>query len=77
MKLSPADIANIEAMLETGGYSGAEHAVHEALAVHRHMIESLKGEIGDVEEAGASPAELVFERLRARLEAKIAGGDTS
>lgn len=72
MKLSPADIANIEAMLQTGAFSDAEAVVQEALQSHRQMTEALQADIEAARSEPSRPADIVFAEMRARLEARLA-----
>ncbi|MFW6413169.1 MAG: hypothetical protein ACOC0V_03455 [Oceanicaulis sp.] len=73
MKLSPADIANLEALLSSGAYETSSDLVSEALAAHRDLIETVRPRLDQTGDEPAEPAEIVFSDLRARLERRIAG----
>ncbi len=71
MKLSPADIARIEAALDNAGYADGGAAVIEALALHQAFIEGLRADVEASREDPAYSAERVHAEAAAHLERRM------
>lgn len=71
MKLSPADIAQIESALDNAGYADGGAAVIEALALHQAFIEGLRADVEASRDGPAYPADHVHAEAAAHLERRI------